>query len=64
MITTTSGTNWRKVISPKVRKKRVKKYQEKTAIRRVQLVGQIAPHRIGIASKYMPNKAIRRVGFD
>ena len=61
--TTTSGTNRRKVISPKVRKQ-VIKYQGKTAIRRVQLVGQIAPHQVGIALKHRPNKAIRRIRFD
>ena len=55
MTTTTSGTNRRKVISPKVRKQ-VIKYQGKTVTRRVQLVGQIAPHRIGIALKHTPNK--------
>ena len=57
--TTTSGTNRRKVISPKVRKQ-VIKYQGKTAI---PLVGQIAPHRIGIALKHTPNKAIRQIRF-
>ena len=53
--TTTSGTNRRKVISPKVGKQ-VIKYRGKTAIRRVQLVGQIVSHQIGIALKDTPNK--------
>ena len=51
-----------KVISLKVRKQ-VKDLRN-IAIRRIQLAGQIAPHRIAIALKYTPNKAIQRVGFD
>ena len=43
-----------KVISPKVRKQVIK--SEEKAIRRVQLVRQIAPHQIVIALNYTPNK--------
>ena len=51
-----------KVISLKVRKQ--VKDPRNTVIRRIQLVGQIAPHRIAIVLKYMLNKAVQRVGFD
>ena len=51
-----------KVISPKVRKQI--KEPRNTAIRRLQLVEQIAPHRIATALKYTLNKAVQRVGFD
>ena len=51
-----------KVISPKVRKQ--VKDPKNTAIRRIQLVGQIAPHRITTALKYTLSKAVQREGFD
>ena len=51
-----------KVISPKVRKQ-VKDLRN-TAIRRIQLVGQIAPHRKTFALKNTLSKAVQREGFD
>ena len=51
-----------KVISPKVRKQ-VKDLRN-TAIRRIQLVGQIAPHQITIALKYTLSKTVQREGLD
>ena len=51
-----------KVISQKVRKQ--VKDPRNTAIRRIQLVGQIAPHWITIALKYTLSKAVQREGFD
>ena len=51
-----------KVISLKVRKQ--VKDPRNTAIRRIQLVRQIVPHRIAIALKYTLNKAVQQEGFD
>ena len=62
--TKASGTNWRKVISPKVRKQVIKSTEVNSDTTGTTSRTKSAPHRIGIASKYMPNKAIQRVSFD
>ena len=51
-----------KVLSPRVRKQ--VKDPRNTAIRRIQLVGQVAPHWITIALKYTLSKTVQREGFD
>ena len=51
-----------KVLSPRVRKQ--VKDPKNTAIRRIQLVGQIAAHRIAIALKYTLSKIVQREGLN
>ena len=51
-----------KVVSPRVRKQ--VKDPRNTAIRQIQLVAQVAPHRITIALKYTLSKTVQREGFD
>ena len=62
MTTTTSGTSRRKGTITKGKK--TGKRSENTAIRRIQLVGQIAAHRIAIALKYTLSKIVQREGLD
>ena len=52
----------RKVSSLRVRKQ--VKDPRHTVIRRIQLVGQVAPHRITIALKYTLSKTVQQEGFD
>ena len=60
--TTTSGTNWKKGTITKGKK--TGKRSENTAIQRIQLVAQIATHRIAIALKYMLSKIVQQKGLD
>ena len=62
MTTTTRGTSRRKGTITKGKK--TGKRSENTAIRRIQLVGQIATHRIAIALKYTLSKIVQREGLD
>ena len=59
----TSGTSRKKGTITKGKK--TGKRSKNTAIRRIQLVGQIATHRIAIALKYtLKQKIVQREGLD